>query len=381
VIPTTPPPPALEHLSAALDELESHGLRRVRPRPRLASDLSFCSNDYLGLAASGVGEARAVAPTGAGASRLVSGERQAHLDLEQDLAAWLQVPSALVFSSGYAANVGTIAALARPGDLVVSDAYNHASIIDGCRLSRARIVVTPHLDLGAMERALRDARGSGDERGGQAWVVTESYFSMDADSPDLVALRALASRFDAALVVDEAHALGVLGPDGRGLCAAAGVVPDVILGTFGKAFGHAGAFAAGCHELTDWLWNRARSFVFSTGMSPQVAEGARVALAFSVAHPELRDRVRAAAHALRTGLRALDANVLGYGHILPWVVGDPLAASRLADALQGAGVHVQAIRPPTVPAGAARLRMTVTAGHELADIDRALSALRQIARR
>lgn len=380
MIPVERPPPALAHLSAALHELGNQGLLRVRPVPRLASDLSFCSNDYLGLAATGTGASLGSVPAGAGASRLVSGERQAHVDLERDVASWLELPSALVFSSGYAANLGTIAALARPGDLVVSDEYNHASIIDACRLSRARIVVTPHLDLAAVERALGDARRPGRESEAKAWVVTESYFSMDADTPDLARLREITSRMDAALVVDEAHALGVFGPDGRGLCAAAGVVPDVMLGTFGKAFGHAGAFAAGCFELTDWLWNRARSFVFSTGMSPQVAAGARAALAFAVAHPELRERVSGAAGALRAGLRGLDANIVGHGHIIPWILGDAAAALRLAEGLQGAGVHVQAIRPPTVPAGGARLRMTVTARHDPADIEHALTAIRRVIR-
>lgn len=376
-----PPPPALAFLSAALQELESQGLLRVRDVPRLPSELSFCSNDYLGLAASGVGVLPPV-PAGAGASRLVSGERQAHVDLERAVASWLQAPSALVFSSGYAANVGTMAALARPGDLVISDEYNHASIIDGCRLSRARVVVTPHLDLEAVERALqaREPRPAGAAPGPleNTWVVTESYFSMDADSPDLGRLRDLTRRYDAALIVDEAHALGVLGPDGRGLCAAVGVVPDVLLGTFGKAFGHAGAFAAGCVELTDWLWNRARSFVFSTGISPQVAQGARAALALAIAHPELRERVAVAATALRNGLRERGAELLGYGHVIPWVVGDSGRAVRLAEAFRGAGVHVQAIRPPTVPKGRARLRLTVTARHDLAAIDYALAALRTV---
>ncbi|MEO6420573.1 MAG: 8-amino-7-oxononanoate synthase [Polyangiaceae bacterium] len=369
-----PPPPALAFLPAALEELEAQGLLRVRDTPRLASELSFCSNDYLGIAATGVGTLPPMAP-GAGASRLVSGERQAHVELERAVSSWLEAPSALAFSSGYAANVGTIAALARPGDLVISDELNHASLIDGCRLSRARVVVTPHLDLDAVERALK-AREPGST--GNTWVVTESYFSMDADSPDLARLRELTDRHKAGLVVDEAHSLGVLGPDGRGLCAAVGVVPDVLLGTFGKAFGHAGAFAAGCVDLTDWLWNRARSFVFSTGMSPQVAQGARAALALAVAHPELRERVAVVATALRAGLAERGAEVLGYGHIIPWVVGDAGRAVRLAQEFRAAGVHVQAIRPPTVPRGRARLRLTVTARHDLASIEYALAALRTV---
>jgi 8-amino-7-oxononanoate synthase len=260
-------------------------------------------------------------------------------------------------------------ALAGPADLIVSDALNHASLIDGARLSRARIEVVPHLDVAAVDRALRRPRP------GRAFVVTESYFSMDADSPDLAALRSVCDERGAALLVDEAHALGVLGPDGRGLCVEAGVSPDALVGTFGKAFGAGGAFVAGCPALVAWLWNRARSFVFSTGLSPAVAAAALRGIRTARQEPARRARVLAAAARLRAGLDRLGLRPLGRGPILPCIIGEPGRAVRFAAALQAQGIDVRAIRPPSVPAGTARLRFTVTAAHTEADIERCLAAV------
>jgi 8-amino-7-oxononanoate synthase len=307
---------------------------------------------------------------GAGASRLVSGDTVEHGQLEHALAEWLRVSRTLVFSSGYAANVGTLAALATADDTIVSDALNHASLIDGARLSRAEIVVYPHLDVSAVRAALATRRHR------RCWVVTESYFSMDADSPDLRALRIACDEAGAGLIVDEAHAVGVFGPEGRGLCAKEGVVPDVLVGTLGKSFGAAGAFVAGCEELVAWLWNRARSFVFSTGMSPAIARGALEGLRVSLAEPSLRERALTRASQLRSGLERQGISAIGYGVIIPWVVGEPASALRIASDLQHRGIFVQAIRPPTVPAGTARLRMTASAQHSRADVEKALAALR-----
>jgi len=361
-------PPALRFLDDRLEEAARLHLLRERQPPRPGHSPSFCSNDYLGLASR-------VAPQGAsgsGASRLVSGERQEHVDLEGEVASLVRLPAALAFSSGYAANVGLMSSLARPGDLVVSDALNHASLIDGIRLSRCRTAVVPHLDLGAVEAALSD-RGAG-----RAFVVTESYFSMDADSPDLRALRELCDRHGAALVVDEAHAVGVLGPSGAGLCAEAGVVPDALVGTFGKAFGAAGAFVAGSPSLVTWLWNTARSFVFSTGMSPVLAVAARAGVRAATLEPGLRERTLGAAEQLRRGLRSMGVAPLGYAHVIPWVVGDPKEALELASALVDAGIDVRAIRPPSVPPGTARLRLTVTASHTSQDVERFLTAAARV---
>lgn len=358
------PDSPLAHLAQELERLEALGLRR-RPPPALADGAaSFCSNDYLGLA----GATAPDAPSGAGASRLIAGERPAHADLERAIARWLGADACLAFTSGYAANVGALAALAAPGDLIVSDALNHASLIDGARLARARVVVVPHNDVEAVERALAERA---EER---AWVVTESYFSMDADGPDLRALREVATRHGAALYLDEAHALGVLGPEGRGRAAEVGVVPDVLVGTLGKAFGSQGAFVAGRELLRDWLWNRARSFVFSTGLSPLAAEAARLALETSLATPALRLRVAANAARLRAGLVALGLAPIGFGHVVPLVVGTSARAVALSEALRAEGVDVPPVRPPTVPDGTARLRLTVTARHDDGAIDRLLSA-------
>jgi len=380
------PPDPLAHLNEQLAELERQGLLRAPPAPSAPDALSFSSNDYLGLAS----RPGATAPAGAGASRLIAGEREEHRRLERAFAAFLGVEDVLAFTSGYAANVGALSALARPGDLLVSDALNHASIIDGARLSRARVAVIPHGDVAAVERALAERSEA------RAWVVVESYFSMDADGPDLAALRAVCDAHGAALVVDEAHALGVLGPGGRGLAAAAGVRPDVLVGTLGKAFGGQGAFVAGKAVLRDWLWNRARSFVFSTGLAPSSAASATRALQHVVETPELAARVGAHASRLREGLERAGAVrgtapmpsstepavepspsapvLLGFGHIVPLVVGSPARAVRLAQLMRSHGVEVQAIRPPTVPVGTSRVRMTVTARHTEADIDRAVAA-------
>jgi len=358
----------LSHLRTALDELESAGLRRRTPAPH--AGISYCSNDYLGLAARRLGETSA--PVGSGASRLIAGEDAAHGELERALATWLGVEATLLFTSGYAANVGIMSALAGAGDLVVSDALNHASLIDGARLSRARVAVTAHNDLAAVSAALAIRAEK------HAWVVVESYYSMDADGPDLRALRSVCDAHGAALVVDEAHALGVLGPAGLGRCAEAEVTADVLVGTLGKSFGGQGAFAAGSLVLREWLWNRARSFVFSTGLAPVLAEAALQSLGTMEMHPELRAQTLSRASQLRAGLaeaaRGTELRVMGFGHVVPLLVGSTSEAIRLARLVQEEGVAIPAIRPPTVPDGTARLRFTVTARHAAADIDLAIRA-------
>jgi 8-amino-7-oxononanoate synthase len=377
----------LAHLAGHLEQLESDGLRRHARPPARPGTLSFCSNDYLGLAS------RAAPPvaSGSGASRLIAGERDEHRRLERAFATWLGVEDVLAFSSGYAANVGAVSALANAGDLIVSDALNHASLIDGARLSRARVAVVPHGAQAAVERTLASRSEA------RAWVVVESYYSMDADGPDLAALRAVCDAHGAALYVDEAHALGVLGPSGRGRCAEAGVTPDVLVGTLGKAFGSQGAFVAGRTVVREWLWNRARSFVFSTGLAPVSAAVGVRALQEVIEHPELAARVRDLAARLRCGLIAAGAverptlpgtaegevappHILGFGHVVPVVLGTPARALRWAAWMRERGVDVHAIRPPTVPAGASRIRMTVTAEHREEDVDRAIDAFASAAR-
>jgi 8-amino-7-oxononanoate synthase len=361
-------PRGLAFLDAALIELEGRGLRRDRLPPNAYAATSFCSNDYLGLAS----QATPSVAAGSGASRLISGQRAEHIALEEAIAELVRLPDALTFTSGYAANVGALAALATPNDLIVSDAFNHASIIDGARLSKASVEVVPHLDLLETERALSRPRP------GRAFVVTESYFSMDADSPDLRRLRRICDDHGAALIVDEAHALGVLGPDGRGLCAETGIRPDVLVGTFGKAFGAGGAFVAGCSTLIDWLWNRARSFVFSTGLSPSLAAAAANGIRTAAANPKLRERTIEMSDRLRARMREIGIAPLGFGHIIPWVVGEPGEAVEAARILSSFGLDVRAVRPPSVPAGTARLRLTVTAAHDEGSIDALAHRLRSV---
>ena len=360
----------LDYLEGELGALETAGLLRVRATPTDASTRTFCSNDYLGLAARPFPGSHA---GGAGASRLVLGDRPEHHLAEDAFAAYLGREAALLFPSGYAANVGLVSALASRGDLLVSDALNHASLVDGARLSRATIKIVPHLDLGAVRAALE---GRGSFR--RAFVVTESYFSMDADSPDLIGLTGLCRTYDAALLVDEAHALGVLGPSGRGLAADPAVGADAVVGTLGKSFGAGGAIVAGPQALRAWLWNRARSFVFTTGVSPALAGHAAANLEHVIAADELRVAVQARAEQLRTGMRQLGLAPLGYGPVIPWVLGSPELALEAAARLRALGVLVQAIRPPTVPVGTARLRFTVTAGHTPEDIEALLSHIAQV---
>ncbi|MBC8067438.1 MAG: aminotransferase class I/II-fold pyridoxal phosphate-dependent enzyme, partial [Deltaproteobacteria bacterium] len=239
--------------------------------------INFASNDYLGLA----GDPRLVCAAtvaleasgaGMGSSRLIVGNHREHVALEAEAAAWLRCGGVRLFNAGYAANVGVLTTLLRTGDVVFSDALNHASIIDGCRLSRAEIVVVPHLDYAALEHGLATRQGR------RKLVISESLFSMDGDLADVEALAALCRRHDAAFVLDEAHAIGAIGPEGRGLAAELGVVPDVLIGTFGKAFGAFGAFAATTRAIAELLWNRARSLVFSTALPPSVPATARAAL-------------------------------------------------------------------------------------------------------
>jgi 8-amino-7-oxononanoate synthase len=361
----------LQFLRGELESLREADLLRTPAQPLPGDALTFCSNDYLGLGRHPfVGSS---APGGAGASRLILGDRAEHQAAERAFAAFTGRSAALLFPSGYAANVGLVSALAGRGDLIVSDALNHASLVDGARLSRATVKIVPHLDLGAVEAALADRSAHR-----RAFILTESYFSMDADSPDLVALSALADRFDAALLVDEAHALGVLGEGGRGLAAAPGVRADAVTGTLGKAFGAAGAFVAGSDDLYTWLWNRARSFVFTTGMSPALAAHAASNLAQVESTPELRVAALARAAQLRDGLDALGVPALGYGPIVPWVLGAADAALAAASALREQGILVQAIRPPTVPPGTARIRFTVTARHTEEDVARLIASVAKV---
>jgi 8-amino-7-oxononanoate synthase len=370
----------LERLHARRSCPELSGSSRVRISLQSAPALSFASNDYLDLAgdprlADAATAAAAREGFGASAARLVSGDLTAHRALERALALFLDRPAALAFPSGYQANIGAVTALAGREDVIVSDALNHASLIDGCRLSRARVAVYPHLDLAAADALLAAAMPAR-----RRLLVTESLFSMDGDEAPLAQLAALAERRNAILLVDEAHAIGSRGPRGRGLCAEAGVAPDVLIGTLGKALGAAGGFVAGSSPLRDLLVNRARTFIFTTALPVPVAAAAAAALDLA-AGPEgdaRRTRLADAVDRLTAGLARLGQPTLRRGPIFPFVLGENDRALAVSAALKQRGLFVPAIRPPTVPAGTARLRITLSAGHGPHDVERLIQALTEV---
>lgn len=340
---------------------------------RLGSELlDASSNDYLGFAAGSVSRETS-ASAGAAASRLIHGSTVEHLRLEQELASWVGAESALLFSSTYAANVGLISALGVKGSVILSDSANHASLIDGARLSKAEARVVPHLDLSALSEALEAQRGAR-----ACWVVTESYFSMDGDGPDLAAMRALCDRHDACLIVDEAHALGVFGPAGGGRCAEAGVKADILVGALGKAVGTHGGFVAGSERLRTFLWNKARSFVFSTAPSPRLADLSRVHVQLAREADARRAALASNSAQLRAELRAAGLPLApnAFGPIVSVILGENERVLSAAERLRAVGILAQAVRPPTVPIGAARLRLTVKATFtptEIARLSRAVS--------
>ncbi len=342
----------------------------------------FCSNDYLNLRWHPtfrlVLHEWQLPVVGAGASRMVSGDVDSIREAEHALCNWLQLPASLLFSSGYAANVGAIGAIAGPEDVIFSDALNHASIVDGCRLSRAKTVVYQHRDTAELEHLIQRAKPF--RRG---WIVTESVFSMDGDLAPLVELRALADLNQLGLYVDEAHSLGIFGDRGRGLLAASSVHADVLVGTFGKSLGVAGAFVAGSQALRQILWNKARSFVFSTGIN--VAQALLNKCAVGLIQSEDASRT-----ALARNVAHLTANFAAMGTtsprdvatpIFPVLLGSESAAVQCSEDLRRDGFFVSAIRPPTVPRGTSRLRITVTAGHTGPQIDALTTALESVLRR
>ena len=365
-----------DRVRARLADLGSRGLLR-RLRPPAGIDLS--SNDYLGLAVHPrvvrAFAAAAAAGCGSTGSRLLRGHREAFAAVERRFAAFKRTERSLYFSSGYLANLAVLATLPEAGDVVYSDALNHASLIDGLRLSRARRVVAPHADPGALERRL-----AADTVEGQRFVVIESVFSMDGDLAPLADYAAVCRRFGAALVVDEAHAVGIYGDDGSGLIRAAGVEDGVLLSinTAGKALGAAGAFVAGPAWVIDYLEQRARTFVFSTAPPPAVAAAIDAALDVVAGEPERRTRLAARAGFLRARLAAegFEQAAAGTSQIVPIVIGDNAAAVGLAQALQRRGFDVRAIRPPTVPPGTARLRVAVNAGLSEEQLGRFAAAVR-----
>jgi 8-amino-7-oxononanoate synthase len=380
-------------LDDALTELHRRDLYRTRRHSQSADGarvwmrgrefLSFASNDYLGLASDqrlirASARAARCYGCGAGASPLVTGYSPPLRRLERALARWEGSEAVLVFASGFAANLGTVASLVEESDAIFSDALNHASLIDGCRLSRARIHVYRHTDVDHLNDLLR-RHGAGARR---RLIVSESVFSMDGDLAPLSDLTGAARRYDCQLLIDEAHATGILGESGRG---ATELLPAsqrwdgdrfIKIGTLSKALGAQGGFVCGSRRLIEWLVNRARPYIFSTALTPPAAAAARRAVAIVRKEPQRRQRLLKLADHLRGQLRALGfPETNSRCQIVPFVVGDSAEAVRFSKRLEECGLLVPAIRPPSVPEGTARLRISLTAAHTEADVARLVEAL------
>ena len=377
----------LDFLDEELAQLDARHRRRI---PRVVSGaqgsrvvldgrevISFSSNDYLGLASHEALGAAAIAAVaehgvGAGASRLIVGNVEPHVELERHAAEWLGVEATRLFNSGSAANTGLLPVLASTGDQIFSDSLNHASIIDGCRLSRADVQVFRHGDLNDLDRMVCRSPAR------RKVIVSESIFSMDGDRADLVGLRDIADRSGAILVVDEAHGAGVVGAQGRGLAAELGVNADAVMATLGKALGVYGAVVAGPRALAEVLWTRARSLVFTTGMPPAIAAAASAAIRLvrGAEGDQRRRRLFERIAQLRAGLEDLGAEVGAVSPILPLIVGDDRAVMDWTARLLEQGIYVQGVRPPTVPEGTARLRIAVSAAHSEDDVAKLIAGLK-----
>ncbi|HEY9073501.1 MAG TPA: 8-amino-7-oxononanoate synthase, partial [Desulfobaccales bacterium] len=345
--------------------------------------LNLSSNDYLGLAQDprlikAAQDAAARWGTGAGASRLVAGHLAAHEAVETHLSAFKGTQAAMIFSTGYMANLGTIAALVGPGDAVFCDRLNHASIYDGIKLSGASLQRFPHRDLDRLEDLLQKAQGFK-----RRLIISDSVFSVDGDLAPLAELAALKERFGAALMIDEAHATGVLGDRGAGLAEALRLTDriEVHMGTFSKALGSLGGYVAGDRRLIDYLHNRARSFIYSTALAPPVLGAIEAALEIVAQEPQRRTYLQEEAEKFRQGLLSAGLDILGSEtQIVPVLVGDNDRTLEFAARLRRLGLMAVALRPPTVPPGRARVRFSLCANHSREDLDRALGIIITTAR-
>ncbi len=383
----------LENLAQELENLASQDLRRfLTPveealpggRVRVGGKvlLNLSSNDYLGLSQDPrlIGAARDAAArwgVGAGASRLVVGHLALHEEVEDRLAAFKGTEAAVIFSTGYMANLGAISALVGPGDTVFCDRLNHASIYDGIKLSGASLARFPHRDLNRLEALLQEA-GTG-----RKLIVTDSVFSVDGDLAPLQEMVDLKDRYDARLMVDEAHSTGVLGSHGAGLADALDLTQriEVHMGTFSKALGSLGGFVAGDRRLIDYLHNRARSFIYSTAMPPPVLGAIAAALDIVAQEPERRGYLLSEAENFRQTLTQAGFDILGSEtQIVPVLVGDNASTLRLAARLREQGLMAVALRPPTVPPGRARVRFSLSAAHSPEDLAGARTAILEVGR-
>jgi len=381
----------MDSIQAELESLSQlglyRGLRQVEGEqgPVLRVDgkevLNFCSNNYLGLAnhpalRAAAKEAIDRYGCGSGASRLISGNMRLHEELEEKIARFKGTEAALVFNSGFQANVGLLSTLAGEGDVILSDALNHASIIDGCRLSKARVVVYPHFDLTRLEDELKKAPAKS-----RKLIVTETIFSMDGDEAPLAEIADLAERYGAMVMVDEAHATGLFGPNGAGIVSKLGLggrIP-VQMGTLGKALGGFGAYVAGSQALRELLINRCRSFIFTTSLPPAVMAMALAAVTLVEREPQRRLALWHNARALKEGLHRLGFSPgESQSQILPLVIGDAEKCMAFSERLLQKGLFAQGIRPPTVPPGTSRLRITLMATHTHEHLHKALKIFEEV---
>ncbi len=376
--------PHSESIRQQLTAIEEHGLTRfLRTLPQSGGKLcwndqdylNFSSNDYLNLANDPrvkAGAITAVEEFGCGAtsSRLMSGHLNIHEELEQALATWVNQEACLVFPSGFQANLGMISSLVDKTGSIFSDALNHASLIDGSRLSRAQINIYNHCDMDHLESLLKETKVSG-----RKLIISDSVFSMDGDLAPLKQLSALAKQYNCLLAIDEAHAIGIHG-SGHGVCHELNIHPDVIVGTLTKSIGSGGGFVASSQSIQSLLINTARSFIFSTGLSPACAGAALASLKIIESSPELGKNLLSQAHYLRAQLRDQGIEVPTHNsQIIPIIIGDNSQTVDAMNSLIKEGILLSAIRPPTVPKGTARLRMSVTLAHEKADLTHAAQTI------
>ncbi|RFA33544.1 8-amino-7-oxononanoate synthase [Virgibacillus dokdonensis] len=335
----------------------------------------FSSNDYLGLA----NDKRLIHATiealqqfgvGSSGSRLTTGNTYWHEKLEKKIATFKQTEAARLFSSGYLANIGVLSALAEAEDVILSDQYNHASIIDGCRLSKAKTCIYRHVDMEDLERKL-----AATTKYKQRFIVTDGVFSMDGSIAPLDRMMELAGHYHAYVIVDDAHATGVLGQSGRGTSAYFGIMPDVVIGTCSKAIGTEGGFVAGSSTLVDFLMNYARTFIFQTALSPAICAATYTAIELIEQDASRREHLHYNIRKVKEGLNGMGYAVKGdHTAIIPVIIGDQQLALEFAKELEEKGIYAPAIRPPTVPNGESRIRLTVTASHSMKEIDDVLHA-------
>ena len=369
-----------EWLSQRIEKTKEAGLYRelrtmnTAPLPEMLIDgqrqIVFSSNNYLGLANDQrlVDAAETILHefgVGSSGSRLTTGHTDWHQKLEEKIAHFKQTEAALLFSSGFLANVGVLSSLPEKGDVILSDQLNHASIIDGCRLSKADTVVYNHIDMNDLEKKLKETVSYK-----RRFIVTDGVFSMDGTIAPLDQIILIAKQYDAYVIVDDAHATGVLGEKGRGTSEYFGVYPDVVIGTLSKAIGTEGGFVAGSKVLIDFLLNHARTFIFQTAMPPSICAASHAALEIIEESNEKRQLLFSNVKRVKNSLEEMGYIVKGdLTPIIPVIIGDPQDAVIFAKKLQENGIYAPAIRPPTVPNGESRIRLTVTSAHGSKEID------------